>query len=622
MSAKEFSVLFIGFLLVAFLYVMKHPSAEIEINTSENDSLILETSNTTPATKSFSPETQFPIYDKILDIPAWNFDLQALEALTSDELVKAAELALQEQRYFQPENDNALFYLINLKSLDPEHGNIKSLTNSIKQRLQSSIEIALEDSNETLLKSSISRLKSLGFKKDIKTLQKQLSVLKTINKLYDKGSKQLQNNQIANENSEGAWHTAKQGLSVDSSNSKAQLLASKVNGTLINSALRAAEEIDFELAQELIEKAALLIPNSMAVELAQSRIQVLKQQRINWLQQQLELAISNDNLARAKRMFAQLKDMGISLVQLEEHQANINRLEIYGKFKPFDAIRDKTTKGQILPKMIVMPTGRFIMGSQNGPKHEKPAHQVNINYGFAVSQNEISIADFKLFIQSTSYVTDAEKNRASRIYDIRTGRLKNKYRINWQKNYLGKRGNDLDPVIHVSWNDAIAYTKWLSEITSKKYRLLSEAEFEYVQRAGSSSFYPWGDGSPSEVIENLTGKLDKSKENHRIRWKKGFDKYNDKYWGPAPVGSFISNPFKINDISGNVMEWVMDCWHDSYTRAPLDGRAWINPGCQDHVIRGGGWSSSINEFSSTHRLKSKGNFTDARLGFRIALDLK
>jgi formylglycine-generating enzyme required for sulfatase activity len=69
------------------------------------------------------------------------------------------------------------------------------------------------------------------------------------------------------------------------------------------------------------------------------------------------------------------------------------------------------------------------------------------------------------------------------------------------------------------------------------------------------------------------------------------------------------------------MEWVNDCWHDSYTRAPTNGNAWINPGCESHVIRGGSWSSAKEDFSSTHRFKARSNFTDARLGFRIAVDL-
>jgi formylglycine-generating enzyme required for sulfatase activity len=170
--------------------------------------------------------------------------------------------------------------------------------------------------------------------------------------------------------------------------------------------------------------------------------------------------------------------------------------------------------------MVVIPTGSFIMGSVKSSKNAKPAHLVAINYGFAVSQNEISVADFSIFIKNTDYKTDAEKKNSSKVYDIRTGRLKNKYHVNWQRNYVGKKSKPQNPVIHISWNDSVAYTQWLSKQTGKNYRLLSESEFEYVLKAGSSSYYPWGDDSPKQVIENLTGKLDKSKSNSRVRWLK------------------------------------------------------------------------------------------------------
>jgi formylglycine-generating enzyme required for sulfatase activity len=248
-------------------------------------------------------------------------------------------------------------------------------------------------------------------------------------------------------------------------------------------------------------------------------------------------------------------------------------------------------------------------------------HKVEIESAFAVSQNEITVQQFGEFIQETSYKTDAENNKSSRVYDIITGRMKSKSRVKWHHDYLGKRASDKDPVIHVSWNDANAYILWLNQKTNLNFRLLSEAEFEYVLRAGSYTLYPWGDGSPAQVIENITGKLDKTRNNKLIGWKEGFSQYNDGYWGPAPVASFIPNQFKLNDIAGNVMEWVADCWHDSYTRAPKNGQAWVNPGCESKVIRGGSWSSAPEEFEPSHRFKAENDFTDPRLGFRVALDL-
>jgi formylglycine-generating enzyme required for sulfatase activity len=100
-----------------------------------------------------------------------------------------------------------------------------------------------------------------------------------------------------------------------------------------------------------------------------------------------------------------------------------------------------------------------------------------------------------------------------------------------------------------------------------------------------------------------------------------FPNYTDKYWGPAPVASFSPNPFGLYDIGGNVAEWVRDCWHDSYVRAPVDGSAWINPGCGDRVIRGGYWASSPENTRSPYRLFAKPDYRDSRTGFRIAKDL-
>lgn len=623
MSAKEISVFIIGLMLIIFLYNMKHPS-ETQISTVD---LLPNQDNKTNALteqqQNFDPTTSNPTLENILDIPAWTFDLATIEALTSEELVKSIQLAIEEDRYFQPANNNALFFLLNLKTIDENNSHIQELTTDIKDKIALLAQQAIEGNNDTSLTDIISRLKTLSFDKDnIKFLEEQLATIKTVNKLYSTGIAHIESDDIVNESSSDAWHIAKQLLEIDPSNVKSIDLINQVNNRLINNALRAAEEIDFQLAYTQINQAALLSPESQVVILAQQKIDALKQKRFEWLQQQISIAISNLNVQRSERLINQLAELGIERSLQKAYQNELNRITLYGKYQPLDTFSDKNQAGQEFPTMVVMPVGKYLMGSNTDANNQEPVHQVNINYGFAVSQNEISVEQFKLFIDESNYKTDAEINKSSRIYDMRTGRLKNKNRITWQRDYMGKKANAKDPVIHVSWNDAQAYTQWLSKQTGKNYRLLSEAEFEYVLRAGSTGYYPWGEGTPSQVIENLTGKLDNAKDVPRAKWKKGIEKYNDKYWGPAPVGSFIPNAFNLNDTAGNVMEWVMDCWHDSYARAPIDGSSWSNPGCEDHVIRGGSWSSAVNEYASAHRFTAKANFTDARLGFRIAVNLK
>jgi formylglycine-generating enzyme required for sulfatase activity len=321
----------------------------------------------------------------------------------------------------------------------------------------------------------------------------------------------------------------------------------------------------------------------------------------------------------------------IDLVALGGQDQRINalrrRLEearIYGGFKPGQIIRDHFIKGGAwAPESVVVLAGSFMMGStefdQGRVENEIPQHRVTFRRGFAIGQREVSVAEFRIFINKTGYRPDSERFKSSTVYDQYSGRLMDKKDIDWEMDYEGNPANANDPVIHVSWNDATAYAKWLANGTGKPYRLPSEAEFEYALRAGTTTKYWWGNGSPSKLVENLTGDGDSSRG--RRRWTVAFANYSDNYWGPAPVASFTPNPFGLYDIGGNVGEWVRDCWHDSYVRAPLDGSAWINPGCEERVIRGGYWASSPENTRSPYRLFAKQDYRDARTGFRIARDL-
>ena len=97
--------------------------------------------------------------------------------------------------------------------------------------------------------------------------------------------------------------------------------------------------------------------------------------------------------------------------------------------------------------------------------------------------------------------------------------------------------------------------------------------------------------------------------------------YDDGWWGPAPVASFDPNAFRLHDVAGNVSEWVADCWHDGYRRAPADGDAWLNPGCRTRVMRGGAWASAPAQTRSAWRAPADADTTNARLGFRVVRDL-
>jgi formylglycine-generating enzyme required for sulfatase activity len=154
-------------------------------------------------------------------------------------------------------------------------------------------------------------------------------------------------------------------------------------------------------------------------------------------------------------------------------------------------------------------------------------------------------------------------------------------------------------------NSATSYVAWLSNKTSKPYRLLTEPEYEYAMRAGTQTAYWWG---------NDIGKGNANCDGCGSRWDGR---------QTAPVGSFAPNEFGLYDMSGNVWEWVEDCWHDSYRGSPLDGSAWTTA-CTDvsqRVIRGGSWNDGPQGLRSAVRLRYSEGSRHNDIGFRLARTL-
>ena len=226
------------------------------------------------------------------------------------------------------------------------------------------------------------------------------------------------------------------------------------------------------------------------------------------------------------------------------------------------------------PQMVVIPPGRFRMGdlSGRGDDDEKPVHAVTIGYKFAVGKYEVTFDEWK------ACVADGGCN-GHRPDDRGWGR--------------GRR-----PVIDVSWDDAKAYVRWLSGKTRQEYRLLSEAEWEYVARAGTTTAYFNG---PSIA--------------------KGQARYASPD-GTVRVGSYSPNAFGVFDTLGNVWEWAEDCWHDGYHGAPGNGGAWTTGGeCDKRVLRGGSWISYPRDLRSALRFWDSSGRRYSSLGFRVARTL-
>ena len=237
---------------------------------------------------------------------------------------------------------------------------------------------------------------------------------------------------------------------------------------------------------------------------------------------------------------------------------------------------DEIAPGQFAPQMVVLPKGRFQMGDidGNGDDNEYPVHQVTISKPFALSRYEVTFADYDRFAEAT--------NRAK------------------PEDHGWGRGNL--PVVNVSWNDAMAYTRWLGEQTGQPYRLPTEAEWEYASRASTETLFWWGNKmAEGEAVCDGCGTQWDGKR-------------------PAPVGSFAATPWGIHDLNGNVYEWVQDCYRPTYEGAPTDGSA-VGGSCEQRVMRGGSWFDIPRLVRSASRYRAA---PDAKLdswGFRLALDL-
>jgi len=180
-------------------------------------------------------------------------------------------------------------------------------------------------------------------------------------------------------------------------------------------------------------------------------------------------------------------------------------------------------------------------------------------------------------------------------------------------------GGEKHPLIDVSWKEATDYAHWLSRATGKSYRLPTEAEWEYAARSGGKDEIWAGTSDEKQLAEYAVfGRLTILNLRH---WR---NKENQKGFGTERVGSRKPNGLGLNDMSGNVWEWVEDCWHENYNGAPTDGRAWKeeNGGeCGRRVIRGGSWSDSPVGVSLSNRARDLVDFRFPSLGFRLAQDL-
>jgi formylglycine-generating enzyme required for sulfatase activity len=270
------------------------------------------------------------------------------------------------------------------------------------------------------------------------------------------------------------------------------------------------------------------------------------------------------------------------------------------------------------PEMVAIPAGRFNMGVAPGEEEREglsdafrgrsePRRTVEVKR-FLAGKYEITRAQYRVFAEATGRTSDGCFVWKATEFEKRADR-------DWRN--PGYAQEDSHPVTCVSWNDAGAYAKWLSERTGKHYRLLTEAEWEYAARAGTATPRFWGDDA-NRACEYANG-ADMSMRSRvpgTSQWP--IAACNDRYAYTAPVGSYAANAFGLHDMLGNVWEWTQDCWNPNYSGGPADGSAWNAGDCSLRSVRGGSWEDGPLGLRAAYRVGSPTVIRVYIRGFRVA----
>lgn len=240
--------------------------------------------------------------------------------------------------------------------------------------------------------------------------------------------------------------------------------------------------------------------------------------------------------------------------------------------RPPAAATPRTTRDcDDCPELTLIGAGSFEMGSNEMFEFEKPVHAVTIANPFYIGTDEVTFAQWDVCV--------AEGGCSHRPGDRNLGR--------------GKR-----PVTDIHWNDANAYTVWLSYKTGRKYRLPTEAEWEYAARGGAATNYPWGNSVEREMANCIGCNAQPRRQ-------------------ASEVGQFPPNRFGLRDMAGNAAEWVADCWSENYRSAPRDGSAFSPAGCRERVLRGGSFNNDPRYLRSAARFKYESDVRFYTNGFRV-----
>jgi formylglycine-generating enzyme required for sulfatase activity len=264
------------------------------------------------------------------------------------------------------------------------------------------------------------------------------------------------------------------------------------------------------------------------------------------------------------------------------------------------------------PELVRIPAGKFLMGSTqsetdregvppNQADPERPRHRVEIPEDFLLGKYEVSRAEFRQFVIDTGY-------ESGECLEFRDGQFVLAKGSNWDLTPIEQ--DEDHPVMCVDWQDAVAYTDWLSVKTGARYRLPSEAEWEYAARANTTTARYWGDGV-NDACEH-TNVADANAPRPQFECV-------DPHPFTAPVSYGIANDFGLFGILGNLGEWVADCGYPDYADATGDAAAVMSGDCSKHVGRGGSWWNDAYYIRAARRYSFAGRYTI--VGFRVAREL-
>lgn len=264
--------------------------------------------------------------------------------------------------------------------------------------------------------------------------------------------------------------------------------------------------------------------------------------------------------------------------------------------------------------MVSIPSGTFVMGMAGVYVMERPPHQVSVP-AFALAKTHVTRGQFATFVSETGYHASGD------CFTLENGR--GGYRADRSWRDPGFQQDDRHPVVCVSWDDAKAYTEWLTRKTGRTYRLPTEAEWEYAARAGIADAYYWGSYDFDDACKyaNLEDLTTKAQVAGMVSKNLVVSDCSDGFAYTSPVASFKPNAFGLYDMIGNAWEWTEDCYHEGYKDAPADGKAWKVGDCGFRVLRGSSWNWESWDARLSSRFYSSIKTRTSHFGFRLARDL-